>query len=494
MFKKVFAISLWMMLLMSLVWLVPLQGAEGSSKLSLCYSPYTNGLSPETNSVVPLEQMRWQLNLIYPYADTIRLFGVTGELEKIYKPAKEEYKMRIIGGCWIDGRYSRQQIYDELNTLIRLANEGYIDIAVVGSETINRNDFSADTLVEYIRYVRNGIPNKQIPVGTSDTSAAFLDHPNLVDSCDVILCTIYPYFSNVAADAAAQNLIDTYHRVAAVAGGRQVIISESGWPTAGSPEGPAVPNMENAKSFFESVYQWSLANDVEVVFFSEIDEAWKKEGVNNDVGGHWGHFTSAGMLKDAYAPTYQSISPLPVLDAATVQWAEGAIQDLVSKGVVNANGPSLYEPLVPITRGDFMHYLVKALSLESKTGQAGATFSDVDPNIYYYFTVGSGQKAGLIAGVGGNLCQPLSDITRQEMFTFIYRALKYAGMDLAPNLAALDRFADSADIAVYAKDAVSALADSGLAAGDQNGCVNPGSPATRAEAAVLLHRVYMLNP
>jgi len=40
-------------------------------KLSICYSPYTNGLSPETNSVVPMEQMRWQLNLICPYADTI---------------------------------------------------------------------------------------------------------------------------------------------------------------------------------------------------------------------------------------------------------------------------------------------------------------------------------------------------------------------------------------------------------------------------------------
>jgi len=66
---------------------------KDTTKLSICYSPYTNGLSPETNSAVPIEQMRWQLNLIYPYVDTIRLFGVSGELEKIYKPAKEEYKM-----------------------------------------------------------------------------------------------------------------------------------------------------------------------------------------------------------------------------------------------------------------------------------------------------------------------------------------------------------------------------------------------------------------
>ena len=163
---------------------------KNTDKLSICYSPYTNGLSPETNSAVPMEQMRWQLNLIYPYADTIRLFGVSGELEKIYKPAKEEYKMRIIAGCWIDGRYSEAQIYTELDKLIELANEGYVDVAAVGSETVYRNDFSIDTLISYIQYVREGITDKTIPVGTSDTAAAFLSHPKLVENCDVILCTI----------------------------------------------------------------------------------------------------------------------------------------------------------------------------------------------------------------------------------------------------------------------------------------------------------------
>lgn len=463
---------------------------KDTGKLSICYSPYTNGLSPETNSAVPIEQMRWQLNLIYPYVDTIRLFGVSGELEKIYEPAKDEYNMRIIAGCWIDGRYSEAQIYAELDKLIDLANRGYADMAVVASETIYRNDFSVDTLVSYIRYVRERITDKNIPVGTSDTSAAFINNPKLVESCDVILCTIYPFFANITADDAASNLIATYNRVLAAAVGRQVIVSESGWPTQGSPEGAAVPGIENAKKLFEDTYNWARENDVEIVFFSEIDEAWKVEGTNGDVGASWGHFTSAGMLKDAYLPIYQTISPAPVLDAETVAWAEEAIQELASKGVIDASAPSLYEPLVPITRGDFIHYLVKALALEDKTGRVGATFTDVDPNIYYYFTLGSGQTAGLVMGVGNDLCRPMSDIKRQDLLTLIYRALKYAGMELSPNDAALDRFGDKASVADYAKDAVSALAEKGLVLGDQNGNVNPLNNATRAEAAVLLYRVY----
>ena len=288
-------------------------------KLSICYSPYINGLSPEADSVVPMELMRWQLDLISPYADTIRLFGVSGELEKIYKPAKEEYKLRIIAGSWMDSRYSEAQIYAELDKLIELANKGYVDVAVVGSETIRRNDFTVAELNQFITYVRERITDKSIPVGTSDSPEAFLNNPELVENCDVILVTIYPFFSNVKAEDAAQNLMDTYDQVYEVAAGRQVIISESGWPTDGSPEGTAVPGEENAAMLFEETYAWSRESDVEVVFFSEIDEAWKMEGSKGDVGGHWGHFTSAGVLKNAYLPTYRSISPDSALDPAAAE-------------------------------------------------------------------------------------------------------------------------------------------------------------------------------
>jgi hypothetical protein len=130
------------------------------------------------------------------------------------------------------------------------------------------------------------------------------------------------------------------------------------------------------------------------------------------------------------------------------------------------------------------------MDLESKTGRAGATFNDVDPNIYYYYTMGAGQKAELVKGIGGNLCEPLSDITRQDMFLLIYRAFDYAGMTLNPNTVILDKFGDGDKIAGYAKDAIAALTADSLILGDQNGNVNPLDNATRAEAAMLLYRVY----
>ncbi len=106
-------------------------------------------------------------------------FSARAESWKGLQVVKETYGFRVIGGCWIDARYTEEQIYTELDGLIKLADEGYIDIAVVGSETGYRNDFSADQLISYINYVKQGIKNKDIPVTTSDTAAAFWKIKNL---------------------------------------------------------------------------------------------------------------------------------------------------------------------------------------------------------------------------------------------------------------------------------------------------------------------------
>jgi len=63
-------------------------------------------------------------------------------------------------------------------------------------------------------------------------------------------------------------------------------------------------------------------------------------------------------------------------------------------------------------------------------------------------------------------------------------------MELPPDAGALDRFGDKERIADYAKGAISALTKNGLIQGDQNGNVNPLAKASRAEAAVMMYRVY----
>jgi exo-beta-1,3-glucanase (GH17 family) len=279
----------------------PVESPTEETRISINYSPYTGGISPERNDSVSLRHMRGHLDILKPYAHTLRLFGVSGELEKFYRPAKRDYGFRIIAGCWFDRNYSERQIYNELDTLIKLANNGYIDIAVVGSELLFRRDVTAGKLIGYIEYVRAGIKDETIPVTTSDTAMAWINNPALIDICDVILVTIYPFFSEVPVEHAADALKATYAEILAIAGDKPVIISETGWPTAGSPEGAAVPSPENAARYFKDVYEWSRPEGVEVIFFSAFDEAWKREGRNRDIGMHWGHFYEDGTKKEVFS-------------------------------------------------------------------------------------------------------------------------------------------------------------------------------------------------
>ena len=120
------------------------------------------------------------------------------------------------------------------------------------------------------------------------------------------------------------------------------------------------------------------------------------------------------------------------------------------------------------------------------TGSDG--FADVSPDAYYYEPVTLAKSLGLITGVGGNRFDPDGNITRQDMLTMTYRALKKlekANFEAAD----LSGFPDEADVAQYAYESVSKLVGAGYIKGDEQGRLNPEADTTRAETAVFLYRL-----
>lgn len=277
-----------------------LKSPKDTPLLSVCYGPYIGGISPETNDPLPLETATRVLDMIAPYADSIRLFGSSGELGKVYSVAKNQYGLRVVGGCWFDARYTDTQIREELDSLIALANKGLVDVAVVGSELLYRRDCTADKLVEYIGYVRNGIKDKRIPVTTSDTAQALLDSPEVVAACDVVMFTSYPYYDQAPIDKSLEALQGWYKKIKSIAGGKPVMVSETGHPSRPNSvmNGEAQPGMGNARKYAEAVYKWSREQDIEVFWFEVVDEDFKRK--NGEVEGHFGIFRADGAVKPAY--------------------------------------------------------------------------------------------------------------------------------------------------------------------------------------------------
>jgi chitodextrinase len=174
-------------------------------------------------------------------------------------------------------------------------------------------------------------------------------------------------------------------------------------------------------------------------------------------------------------------------DLGAVSWAQHAIEVLASKGIINGTSPSTFAPQANITRADFLKLLIGALDLQAEVTD---NFEDVSRGDYYYEAVGIAKKLGISNGVGNNKLNPTAPITRQDMMVMVEKALKAAGKGLDGGHAdTLDKFKDAAKVAGYAKDSISALVEAGLVAGSGDS-LNPQGLTTRAEAAVLLYRIF----
>jgi exo-beta-1,3-glucanase (GH17 family) len=87
-----------------------------------------------------------------------------------------------------------------------------------------------------------------------------------------------------------------YRRVVAIAGGRPVVISETGWPSGGSAVGAANPSEENALRYLLNTLEWTEAEGIELFWFAAFDEAWKA-GHEGDRGVAWGLWDADGKYK-----------------------------------------------------------------------------------------------------------------------------------------------------------------------------------------------------
>ncbi len=174
-------------------------------------------------------------------------------------------------------------------------------------------------------------------------------------------------------------------------------------------------------------------------------------------------------------------------DIAAHTWAKKEIEILASKGVIKGMTDESYAPDAAISRADFVLMLIRALELQSEVTEQ---FDDVQPDDYYYEGLGIAKSIGLAAGKGDSQFSPEEDITRQEMMVLANRALLLAKKSIASGaLSDLEPYADAPKLADYAVRAVASLVKEGYIVG--NGTqLNPLDFSTRAEAAVLIYKLY----
>lgn len=251
--------------------------------------------------------IRRQLDALSSFADCVRFYSAGGEESKAYGIA-HEMGFSVVGTAYLCGDEASDRA--EMDALIEHCNSGLVDVACVGNETLLDTGYgpklTASELIADIRYVRERLVDESIPVTTSDSVDVLMDNPAIRNACNTIMPNCYPFWGGVPIDDAAASFEASIAALQAVAGDKQVIVSEVGHPTGGNAYGDAVPGEEQAARYFEEIRAWSLRTGTQTFFFMGCDCPWKEVvayGGEGSVGSHWGFMTSNLELKEAYART-----------------------------------------------------------------------------------------------------------------------------------------------------------------------------------------------
>lgn len=244
----------------------------------------------------------------------------------------------------------------------------------------------------------------------------------------------------------------------------------------------SLTDMESGSSVQLSVCARKLGRDVlfdsdGVVYTASGCAQTDESGLVTVIGGA-GDTGTVTVKLAGYSKTLDVNIPLHFEDTR-YHWSKEFIESIYREGIVNGYPDGDFHPDDTMTRGNFALMLYRAMGSESVSGDA--PFADVTPDVYYHDAVLWAKNTGCLVIRDETNYEPNADISREEAFTMLARALKLKSTDLS----ALNAFADSDEISEFALDSVAALVERGIVAGS-GGTVFPKNTITRGEMAKII--------
>lgn len=174
------------------------------------------------------------------------------------------------------------------------------------------------------------------------------------------------------------------------------------------------------------------------------------------------------------------------IDVSEDKWCYPAVTRAVENGIFAGTGGNAFSPDEPMTRAMIVTVLA-GIAKADLSGYDRQVFGDVPAGKWYTAAVTWASENDLVAGIGGGLFDPKSNITREQFCVMLYKFHKERGSGLR-HVYSDYPFDDADDIALWAESAVGYLRMCGVAVGRSKNIFVPDATVSRAEAAAAFVR------
>src|ERR1700694_2853319 len=254
--------------------------------LCVSYAPFREGQTPlVTTTQIGPEQIAQDLAQLAKITDCVRTYSIENGLDQVPALAAR-VGLKVIQGIWLGS--NRLKNLAQISTVVRLTKEypGVITAVVVGNEVLLRGEMTTSDLAATIHSVKSQV---SVPITYADVWEYWLRNREIYEAVDFVTIHILPYWEDlpIRAKHAASHVDSIRQRMGVAFPGKEILIGETGWPSAGRMREGALPSRTNQARVVSEILDLAKRENFRVNLIEAYDQPWKRQ-LEGTVGGYWG--------------------------------------------------------------------------------------------------------------------------------------------------------------------------------------------------------------
>ena len=270
-----------------------LHPADYAGKIqSLSFSPVGRYESAESGVHPSLERIRDDMRVVAGVTRKIRTYTVDGTMAQVPAVARA-FGLKVSLGVWVDDHNparTEREITDAAREALKYPDT--VEEIIIGSEALLRGDSTPEHLSALMDDMR-GRTGGKFRITTSEVWPIWLENPELARHADFVAAHILPYWDKINPQGTVNAALEDYRKLQDKFPGKEIMISEFGWPSGLLENGDAVTSRAAQASVIREFL--TRAGSIRYNIIEAFDQPWKVNEGNS--GPYWGLFDADRHMK-----------------------------------------------------------------------------------------------------------------------------------------------------------------------------------------------------